>query len=181
MRSAGVEPEVIVSGVDEFGISDVSPAEHVLILARRKARAVAAALDTERAIVLGCDSMLELDGEVFGKPSSPDVARERWKRMRGSTGILHTGHCLVDTHFDRTAESTGSTIVHFADVTDEEIDAYIATGEPLEVAGAFTVDGLGGAFVTGIDGDYHNVVGVSLPLLRMLLADLDVPWPSLWA
>ncbi len=128
--------------------------------------------------MLGCDSVLELDGQALGKPDDAEEARARWRAMRGRSGVLHTGHALRDG--DRVAAATASTVVHFADLTDEEIDAYVATGEPLQVAGAFTVDGLGGAFVTGIEGDHHNVVGVSLPLLRDLMAELGHSWTSLW-
>jgi septum formation protein len=131
--------------------------------------------------VLGCDSVLELDGQALGKPGDPDEAVRRWRDMRGRSGVLHTGHCLRDTTTGRDATGTGSTVVHFADVTDEEIAAYVATGEPLQVAGAFTVDGLGGAFVSRIEGDHHNVVGLSLPLLRELLAELGHAWTDLWS
>jgi septum formation protein len=132
-------------------------------------------------LVLGCDSVLELDGRALGKPAGPDAAVERWREMRGRTGILHTGHCLRDTASGRQALRTGSTVVHFADVTDDEIAAYVESGEPLNVAGAFTIDGLGGAFVTGIEGDHHNVVGLSLPLLRVLVAELGHRWTDLWS
>ena len=132
------------------------------------------------SLVLGCDSVLELDGEPFGKPESADVAVERWRAMRGRSGVLQTGHCLSDTATGRVAAATASTVVHFADLSDAEIAAYVATGEPMLVAGAFTVDGLGGAFVTHIEGDHHNVVGVSLPLLRDLVAELGHEWTELW-
>ncbi|HZX01608.1 Maf family nucleotide pyrophosphatase [Kribbella sp.] len=179
LRSAGIEPEVIVSGVDEDDITAESPGELARLLATLKARAVVASL-TDHATVLGCDSVLELDGEPYGKPGTPDVARERWRMMRGRTGVLHTGHCLFDTASQQELRELSSTTVRFADLTDDEIDAYVATGEPLAVAGAFTVDGLGGPFVTGIEGDYHNVVGLSLPLLRRMLLQVGIPWPSLW-
>ena len=181
LRSAGIEPDVVVSGVREDDVSGCPPPELALELARRKAMAVAASVRDGSALVLGCDSVLDLDGEVLGKPKSAEVARERWRAMRGRSGILHTGHCVVDTGTGSHAEATGSTTVHFAAVSDAEIDSYVATGEPLEVAGGFTIDGLGGAFVTGLEGDPHNVVGVSLPLLRRLLADLGVFWPDLWS
>ncbi|GAA2754897.1 Maf family protein [Actinopolymorpha rutila] len=195
LRAAGIEPDVIVSGVDETvdtGATDT--AGHALVLARRKAEAVAA--DLGRAgesrsdgqaglvatptVVLGCDSVLEFDGETLGKPRTAAEARRRWLRMRGRSGVLHTGHCVISPESGRIAQGTASTTVWFADVTDEEIEAYVATGEPLAVAGAFTVDGLGGAFVERVEGDHHNVVGVSLPLLRRLLRELDVAWPELW-
>jgi septum formation protein len=179
LRSAGVEPEVIVSGVDEDDITAESPGELARLLATLKARAVVAGL-TEQATVLGCDSVLEIDGVAYGKPGTPEASRERLRSMRGRSGVLHTGHCLFDTASRQELRELESTTVHFADLTDEEIDAYVATGEPLHVAGAFTVDGLGGAFVTGIEGDHHNVVGLSLPLLRDLLAELGHSWTSLW-
>jgi septum formation protein len=125
--------------------------------------------------------VLDLDGEALGKPGDADEAVRRWQRMRGRSGVLHTGHCLRDTTTGRVAAATASTTVHFADVDDDEITAYVATGEPLWVAGAFTVDGLGGAFVRGIEGDHHNVVGVSLPLLRELVAELGHTWTQLWS
>jgi len=179
LRGAGVEPEVIVSGVDEDNVTAESPGELARLLATLKARAVVAGL-TEHATVLGCDSVLEFDGVAYGKPGTPEVARERLRSMRGRSGVLHTGHCLFDTASKQELRELESTTVHFADLTDDEIDAYVATGEPLVVAGSFTVDGIGGPFVTGIDGDYHNVVGVSLPLLRRMLAQVGISWPALW-
>jgi septum formation protein len=189
LRAAGIEPTVIVSDVDEpvavaaaqerYGA--LQPADVPLLLARAKCEAVASDL-TSSAVVLGCDSMLELDGEVHGKPADADDARARWRRMRGRAGVLHTGHWLRDERTEAdggttaTLGATASTTVHFADLADDEIDRYVATGEPLQVAGAFTVDGLGGAFVQAIEGDYHNVVGLSLPLLRELLAEIGVGW-----
>jgi len=133
------------------------------------------------ALVLGCDSVLELDGQALGKPGSPEEAARRWRAMRGRTGVLHSGHSLHDTATGRVAEATVSTTVHFADVTDDEIEAYVTTGEPLHVAGAFTIDGLGGAFVSGVEGDHHNVVGLSLPRLRLLVAELGHSWTALWS
>jgi septum formation protein len=181
LRSAGIEPEVIVSGVDESAVADLPPAELALQLAELKAAAVAGRAGIlDDAVVLGCDSVLELDGVALGRPSSPEDATARWQAMRGRSGVLHTGHSLHDTVTGQVAAATASTTVHFADLSDKEIAAYIATGEPLHVAGAFTVDGLGGAFVTGIEGDFHNVVGVSLPLLRELVAELGHSWTELW-
>lgn len=187
--AAGIEPTVVVSDVDEpaavaaaterFG--PLEPADVALLLARAKCEAVAADL-TVSALVLGCDSVLELDGGMHGKPGDAAEARDRWRRMRGRQGVLHTGHWLRDERTDTDGGTTAtlgaaaSTVVHFADLTDEEIDAYVATGEPLQVAGAFTVDGLGGAFVERIEGDHHNVVGLSLPLLRELLGEVGVGW-----
>lgn len=202
LRSAGVEPLVQVSGVDEDAAlraverqhGPLGPADVALTLARAKAERVAADLTKAGAgeqqgasgpIVLGCDSVLELDGEVHGKPADAQQAIARWRRMRGRSGVLHTGHWLVDLrvrHDGGSGGSTGatsSTTVHFAHLSEEEIETYVATGEPLRVAGAFTVDGLGGPYVTGIEGDYHTVVGVGLPVLRDLLAGLGVPWHTL--
>ncbi|HEX2177555.1 MAG TPA: nucleoside triphosphate pyrophosphatase [Nocardioidaceae bacterium] len=179
LRRAGLDPEVMVSGVDESAVEAESPGDVAAELAQRKARAVAERLDGP-ALVVGCDSVLELNGETLGKPGSAEDAVRRWRAMRGRSGALHTGHCVVDTATGRTESATGSTTVHFADLTDAEIDAYVATGEPLHVAGAFTIDGLGGAFVRRIEGDPHNVVGISLPLLRELVAALGVSWTDLW-
>lgn len=193
LRSAGLEPQVFVSSVDESAVQaaaeqaagePLDPEDIALLLARAKCEDVAAH-DPDADLVLGCDSVLELDGEVHGKPADPAEAVSRWQRMRGRSGILHTGHWLIDL---READeggtagavgATASTLVHFADLTDEEIQAYVATGEPLRVAGAFTVDGLGGPYVRGIEGDYHAVVGVSLPVLRDLLGELGIPWHTL--
>lgn len=168
-----------MSGVDESGVDDDAPERTALLLAGRKAREVAGRVEGD-ALVVGCDSVLDLDGETHGKPASADEAVLRWRRMRGRSGVLHTGHHVVATPSGREAAAVASTTVHFADVSDAEIDAYVATGEPLVVAGAFTLDGLGGAFVAGVEGDHHNVVGISLPLLRRLVGDLGVVWTELW-
>ena len=182
LRAAGLDPIVIVSGVDESQLVDLPPAELALQLAELKCAAVAGRDEVPAdALVLGCDSVLELDGEALGKPLDEEDARARWRAMRGRSGVLHSGHCLRDAGSGRVAAATGSTTVHFADVSDAEIDAYVATGEPLHVAGAFTIDGIGGAFVTGLEGDHHNVVGLSLPLLRELVLELGHAWPDLWA
>jgi septum formation protein len=192
LRGAGIEPTVVVADVDEPAVvaeyaarlgAPLSAEEVALVLARTKAEVVAPQVDD--ALVLGCDSVLELDGEVHGKPASAEEAVSRWQRMRGREGVLHTGHWLVDGRDDggsgATIGAVGSTLVRFADVSDEEIAAYVATGEPLRVAGAFTIDGLGGAFIEGVDGDPHCVVGLSLPVLRRLLRDVGVGWTSLWS
>ncbi|HEU4810591.1 MAG TPA: Maf family protein [Nocardioides sp.] len=182
LRSAGIEPVVIVSGVDESVLDGLPPTELALQLAELKCAAVATRDDLPaEALVLGCDSVLELDGEPLGKPADAADAVRRWQAMRGRSGVLLTGHCLRDTASGRVAAATASTTVHFADLSDDEIAAYVATKEPLYVAGAFTVDGLGGAFVTGIEGDHHNVVGVSLPLVRELAAELGHSWTDLWS
>lgn len=210
LRSAGLDPHVIVSAVDEDAAlaaaeaihGALAPADVALLLARAKAEDVASLLTRARtddgagrgdtayaggdgsagSLVLGCDSVLELDGEVHGKPRNADEAVGRWQRMRGRSGVLHTGHWLID---DRSTDGGGTggmvgasaaTVVHFAELSDAEIDAYVATGEPLRVAGAFTLDGRGAPFVRAIEGDPSNVVGVSLPLLRELLLELGVGW-----
>jgi septum formation protein len=182
LRRAGLEPEVVVSGVDEDAISADTAAELVALLAAHKAATVAEQVG-DGALVLGCDSLLELDGRQLGKPASVEAATERWHAMRGRIATLHTGHCLIDTSANAQVVRSVATDVRFADVTDAEIDAYCATGEPIAVAGAFTVDGLGGWFVDGIVGDHHNVVGVSLPVVRALLRELgyglgDVGYPA---
>ena len=179
LRNAGLSPEVVVSGVDESTVEVTAPADNTLKLAQLKAVAVAA--DQKRAIVIGCDSVLALDGEIFGKPASPQAAVDRWKQMRGRSGVLHTGHCVIDTHREVWLARSAATQVRFAHVTDEEIEAYVATGEPSAVAGAFTLDGLGGAFVSGVTGDPHNVVGISLPLLRLMLEELGFVWTEFWS
>ncbi len=186
LRAAGIEPIVLVSDVDEDAVvaeatdryGALAPEDIALLLARAKCEAVAKANDVS-GVVLGCDSVLELDGEVHGKPADAAEAVARWRRMRGRSGVLHTGHWLIDDRDDgdgATIGATASTRVHFALLTDDEIVDYVATGEPLRVAGAFTIDGLGGAFVTRIEGDHHNVVGLSLPLLRDLLNDAGIGW-----
>ena len=181
LRRAGLDPLVVVSGVDEEQLGDLPPAELALQLAELKCAAVAARDDLHsESLILGCDSVLELDGHALGKPVDAADAAARWREMRGRSGVLHTGHALRERASDRVASAVASTTVHFADVTDEEIAAYVATGEPLGVAGAFTTDGLGGAFVRGIEGDHHTVVGVSLPVLRDLLAECGVRWTDLW-
>ncbi|GHJ61381.1 Maf-like protein [Nocardioides sp. OK12] len=181
LRSAGIEPVVVVSGVDESQVGDLAPVEVAGALARLKAEAVVGRDEVPAgALVLGCDSVLELDGRALGKPGDPEEAVARWRAMRGRSGVLHSGHSLHDTATGRAVAATVSTTVHFADVGDDEIAAYVATGEPLHVAGAFTIDGLGGAFVTGIEGDHHNVVGLSLPRLRLMVAELGHSWTGLW-
>ena len=210
LRSAGVTPEVRVSGLDEDAVLEAAaarfgaldPADAVLVLAQAKAEEVAQVLTREAReredasdvvghhevapVVVGCDSMLEFAGTVHGKPRDAAEATERWRAMRGKAGVLHTGHWIVDLRdpadggSGATLGATSSTTVHFADLSDAEIAAYVATGEPLAVAGAFTVDGLGGAFVESIEGDHHGVVGISLPLVRELLGEIGVAWTDLW-
>jgi septum formation protein len=180
LRAAGIEPTVVVSGVDESQVVEPDPARLVVRLAELKGRAVRERLSSEAADgerwLLACDSMLDLDGDALGKPADAADAVRRWQRMRGRSGVLRTGHYLLDLAGGTELVRSVATTVHFADVDDDEVGAYVATGEPLAVAGAFTVDGLGGAYVTGIEGDHHNVVGLSLPALREMFAELGVAW-----
>ncbi len=181
LRRAGLNPDVIVSDVDEETVFGPTPAATTELLAVCKAEAVVARVEpADGTLVLGCDSLLELDGLALGKPGTAEAATERWRQMRGRSAVLHTGHCLIEPGSGRRATATASTIVRFADVSDAEIEAYVATGEPLRVAGAFTIDGRGGAFIESIEGDHHNVVGVSLPLLRQMCGALGVRWTDLW-
>ncbi|MBV9871652.1 MAG: septum formation inhibitor Maf [Frankiaceae bacterium] len=179
LRDAGIEPQVVVSGVDEDGFPVEDPHQLVELLATAKAGAVAIDL-TEPALVLGCDSMLEFYGEVLGKPGTAEAATQRWQRMRGKTGRLLTGHCVIDTATGRRATGVGETVVHFGTPSDAEVASYVASGEPLHVAGAFTLDGKAAPFIDGIEGDASNVIGLSLPLLRRLLAELGVGITELW-
>lgn len=181
LRRAGIPAEVMVSDADETGLVGETPLALTRRLAAVKARTVLSKVAGD-AVIVGCDSLLEIDGQVCGKPGTPEAATAQWRAMRGRSGVLHTGHCVIVRSDDEDAErsAVASTVVHFADVTDDEIRAYVATGEPLHVAGAFTIDGYGAGFITGIEGDPHNVVGLSIPLLRDMLGDLGIPWPSLW-
>ncbi|GAA1955956.1 Maf family protein [Microbacterium aquimaris] len=198
LRQAGISPEAAAPDVDEEAViaavesgegRTLSPDEHVLVLARRKAADVAARIADEQpdfdGIVIGGDSMFELDGEILGKPHTAENATARWHGMRGRTGVLHSGHAvfrLAPGRHAREAHAVAEASVTFADdVTDAEIDAYVATGEPLLVAGAFTVDSLGGPFITRVEGDPSTVVGMSLSTLRNLVRELGVDWPSLWS
>ncbi|CAN7436871.1 Maf family protein [Pseudarthrobacter oxydans] len=198
LAEAGIRHSILVSDVNEdavqasYGVTD--PHDTALLLARAKAEAVAALPEAEGALVLGCDSVFEFDGEAHGKPYTAEIARERMLRMSGNTGVLHTGHWLVDcrdTHPDGDGEGTGtgtgatlgtvaSAEVSFLEMDPAEIDAYIATGEPLHCAGSFTIDGLGGAFIRKVDGDPHTVVGLSVSTLRSLLAAANVRITDLW-
>ncbi|MFJ9962362.1 Maf family protein [Streptomyces avermitilis] len=181
LRQAGLDPEVIVSGFDEDRLSAPTPAELALALAEAKASVVAARPEVQGALVIGCDSVLDLDGEALGKPADAEEATARWKAMRGRAGTLQTGHCIYDTPSKRYASATASTVVRFGEPTDEEIAAYVASGEPLHVAGAFTLDGRSAPFIEGIDGDHGNVIGISLPTVRRLLGELGVGITQLWA
>ena len=180
LRQAGLAPEVVVSGVDEDAITAGTPGELARVLAEAKAAAVAGRPDAAGALVVGCDSVLELDGRALGKPADAEDATARWKSMRGRSGVLQTGHCVIDTATGRQVSATAGTTVRFGEPTDAEIAAYVESGEPLFVAGAFTLDGRSAPFIDGIDGDPGNVIGLSLPLLRKLLAGLDVAITDLW-
>lgn len=211
LRGAGIEPIVVVSNVDEDAVTATlapgAPAEEVVVaLALAKAQSVADEVVGDlnatnrfdvagRYLVLGADSMLFINDQLVGKPHSASIARERIAQMRGTDGVLWTGHALIPVNAPErentepgnrrwvvgdAVTATASTIVHFGDISDREIEAYVATGEPLNVAGAFTIDGLGGPFIRGVSGDPHSVIGVSLPLLRDLASDLGVFWPDLW-
>ncbi|GAA1669478.1 Maf family protein [Fodinicola feengrottensis] len=182
LRNAGMAPQVRISGVDEdevaASLDNPTPPELCLALATAKAEAVASTVDS--GLVVGCDSMLELAGKAYGKPKTAEVARARWAQMAGNAGLLHTGHCVIDVATGKSSADTATTAVRFGTPTEQELEAYVSSGEPLAVAGAFTIDGLGAIFIEGIDGDPHNVVGISLPLLRRLLHDLGVPITDLW-
>jgi septum formation protein len=182
LRQAGLSPDVVVSGVDESAVTAPRVAELVALLATAKARAVAA--QTDDALVIGADSLLEFRGEPLGKPADAAEARVRWQRMGGRTGTLHTGQAVLDVSGGTIAArdvGVSSTVVHFATPTPEELEAYVGSGEPLHVAGAFTLDGLGAPFVRRVEGDPSGVVGLSLPLLRTQLARLGVPITDLWS
>jgi septum formation protein len=183
LRAAGLAPHVMASGVEEQGVEGLTAEDAARTLAERKADAVAARLaaTTDPAtLVVGCDSMLSIDGEVRGKPASADQARDWWRTQRGRSGTLVTGHAVVDTATGRRACAVARTVVRFGAPSDDELDAYIATGEPLAVAGACTIDGYGAPFVDGIDGDHGTVIGLSMPLLRRLLGELGVAITDLW-
>jgi septum formation protein len=185
LTNAGIVPEVIVSDVDEAALAASlpghTPAELCLELARAKARDVARRFSpVDDVVIIGCDSVLDMDGVAHGKPASADEAKQRWQAMSGRSGTLRTGHWLVRSSTGQEIGDVASTEVFHASPSEPEIDAYIATGEPLRVAGGFTIDGLGGPFIERIDGDWTNVVGLSLPLLRLLLRDLGIVWTDLW-
>lgn len=194
LRSGGIEPVTISPGVDEdavvaraqsMGLID-GTAGMVQLLAKAKAEAVLDHPDAHGAVIIGCDSSLEFNGESLGKPHEPRIARERWLAMRGNSGTLYSGHWLIDNRDPQPGKlspangKVSSSVVNFADISDREIDAYVATGEPLKVAGAFTIDGLGGAFLSSIQGDAHTVIGLSLTTLRELALNLGVEYTSFW-
>lgn len=200
---AGIDYTVLVSEVDEDaalreaqktayqnGLGDITPAQTAQLLAKAKAQDVAARLlnganlpdgvIAEGALVLGCDSVFEYGGVAFGKPYSAEKATERIKAMRGNRGVLHTGHWLVDTRTGRHASALRSATVKFSQMSDAEVAAYVATGEPLWVAGSFTIDGFGAAFIESIEGEFHTVVGLSVNALRALLQEFGVSLPEIW-
>lgn len=183
LNRAGLSPEVIVSGADEDSITADTADVLVQRLAQLKGHAVQATLPSDTdAVLLACDTMLEFDDRPQGKPGSPEEAARRWREMSGRSGMLHTGHHVARITPSGTQEllRVATTKVFFADLTEAEIEAYVATGEPQRVAGGFTIDGFGGPFVSRVEGDPHNVVGISLPLLRAMLADLGIAWTDLW-
>ena len=178
LRNAGLDPEVVVSGVDEDAVTGSDTRATVLELARRKAVAVVALCDD--ALVVGCDSLLDVDGRACGKPPTAAAAVAQWHSVRGRSATLLTGHCVIDTRTGHEVAAVGETTIRFGTPSDAEISAYVSSGEPLAVAGGFTIDGRGAPFVDGIDGDSGNVVGLSMPLLRRLLAELGVSITALW-
>jgi septum formation protein len=194
LRDAGIEPVTIAPEVDEDAVEErcrqagliTNTHDVVHVLAKAKAQAVAAMPESLGGMVLGCDSQLDFEGESLGKPHDPQVAIDRWKRMRGKSGVLFSGHWLIDNRnpvagqMPPAAGRVSSTVVHFENISDAEIEAYVATGEPLKVAGAFTIDGLGGAFLRSIEGDAHTVIGISLSVLRELTLQLGVEYTTMW-
>jgi septum formation protein len=179
LRVGGFAPEVIVSGVDEDDVTGPT-AKVAQVLAERKAAAVAEGLEGEPALVVGGDSVLDVDGETRGKAASLEQAREWWTSVAGRSATLHSGLCVIDTASGRRAGGVASTVVHYGRPTAAEMDAYLATGEPLQVAGGFTIDGYAAPFVERIEGDHGTVLGLSLPLLRRLLAEIDIQITDLW-
>ncbi|RDH77718.1 septum formation inhibitor Maf [Mycolicibacterium moriokaense] len=192
LRQAGIDPVIVVSGVDEDAViaaqgAGAPPGDVANALAAAKAEQVIATLDpglTADCVVIGCDSMLFLDGRLCGKPDSIDAAHSQWQNMSGRKGVLYTGHCVTrlrDGSVSRRELEFGATTVHFAEPTDAELTAYLTTGESLRVAGAFTIDGYGGWFVDGIEGDPSNVIGLSLPTMRRLFSRAGCSIADLWA
>jgi septum formation protein len=179
LESAGLKPEIIISHVDEETdfFNAMSPADMVIALAITKAHTVREKI-TGDAVIIACDSTFEFDGQSLGKPGTPDVAIERATRVRGKSGLLHTGHCIIDTSKDREISDRVTTKVTFSNMSDLEIADYVATGEPLQVAGGFTLDGFSSPFIPSIEGDYTNVVGISMPFLRAAMAELGYTWPQ---
>ncbi len=179
LGEAGFAPEVIVSGAQEDDVTGPSP-DVARALAERKARLVAQRPDGDDALVIGCDTVLDVDGETRGKAPSLEVARAWWASVAGRSATLHSGLCVIDTRTGGCAAGVASTVIHYGRPSEREMDAYLATGEPLHVAGGFTIDGYAAPFVERIDGDHAAVLGLSLPLLRRLLAELEVEITDLW-
>ena len=179
LESAGLSPRILVSNVDEDTdfFNAMSPMDMVIALAITKAHTVREQINYP-AIIIGCDSTFEFNGVSFGKPATPEVAIERATRISGKTGLLHTGHCVIDTVADREISDSVTTRVTFAEMSDEEICDYVATEEPLHVAGGFTLDGFSSPFIPSIEGDYTNVVGISMPFIRKAFAQLGYSWPQ---
>jgi septum formation protein len=194
LKAGGIDPVTIAPGVDEDAAVEratsmgliAGTADMVQFLAKAKAEAVLDRIEAQNALIIGCDSSLEFEGQALGKPHEPQVAIDRWKQMRGRAGTLHSGHWVIDNRNPQpgvmppATGRTSSTIVHFAAISDAEIESYVATREPLKVAGAFTIDGIGGAFIRSIEGDSHTVVGLSLTTLRDLTLKLGIEYSSLW-
>jgi len=179
LESAGLKPTIMVSHVDEETdfFNAMTPADMVIALAITKAHTIREKIDFP-AIIIGCDSTFEFDSQSLGKPATPEIAIERASRVRGNTGLLHTGHCIIDTTKDKEISSIVTTKVTFDDMTDAEIADYVATGEPLHVAGGFTLDGFSSPFIPSIEGDYTNVVGISMPFVRKAFEQLGYSWPD---
>jgi septum formation protein len=179
LESAGLKPKIMVSHVDEETpfFNSLAPADMVIALAITKAHTIRDQIDFP-AIIIGCDSTFEFEGESLGKPGEPAIAKERASRVRGNSGYLHTGHCVIDTAKNIEISDRVTTKVTFSDMTDEEIDDYVASGEPLHVAGGFTLDGFSSPFIPSIEGDYTNVVGISMPFLRKAMNQLGYSWPE---
>ena len=179
LESAGLKPKIMVSHVDEETpfFNSLAPADMVIALAITKAHTIRDQIDFP-AIIIGCDSTFEFEGESLGKPGEPAIAKERASRVRGNSGYLHTGHCVIDTAKAIEISDRVTTKVTFSDMTDEEIDDYVASGEPLHVAGGFTLDGFSSPFIPSIEGDYTNVVGISMPFLRKAMNQLGYSWPE---
>ena len=179
LESAGLKPKIMVSHVDEETpfFNSLTPADMVIALAITKAHTIRDQIDFP-AIIIGCDSTFEFQGESLGKPGEPAIAKERASRVRGNSGYLHTGHCVIDTAKNIEISDRVTTKVTFSDMTDEEIDDYVASGEPLHVAGGFTLDGFSSPFIPSIEGDYTNVVGISMPFLRKAMNQLGYSWPQ---
>ena len=179
LESAGLKPTIMVSNVDEETdfFNAMTPADMVIALAITKAHTIREQIDFP-AIIIGCDSTFEFDSQSLGKPATAEIAIERASRVRGNTGLLHTGHCILDTTKDKEISSIVTTKVSFDNMTDAEIADYVATGEPLHVAGGFTLDGFSSPFIPSIEGDYTNVVGISMPFVRKAFEQLGYSWPE---